>query len=463
MPKEDGPGSASGQRQYFQLHEQRGHREEAELLEPGERERQQDEMHVRLGAAKLVGYLREQESGTLQVETSSIYGVALALPQIGRSCGWPRAFVNISIRAYLTLIINFVLQLWVIYLINKEELVMNKFAGRMYTCDFAAKLSHCPDGAGCVGPDGTKYTPSRLYDFGTWATRNYVRDALRSLFPDMREEIDSQVDPGEFGVEDTYCRFICVLIFVMSLTAEFNFIVDGFRMMTNLPTKAESWVCYEVPKWAEKNRVKSVHGWTELDLVKIRIAGMPMSWKVINLVIVYLPKAFLWLCILLAGTSCLLNTSGIDDMLVNSTALGFVLNIDELVYMTMTDSLAKTLLEKLESYPLYDVARHEEMDDEQALHAHHENENNATVRQKFRSMCRIIPGNAVVCFILWVGVIAEYYHANCEQTSDGTWVSKEMHLPRSVAVGLSQALFPSMFAIDSEEAPYWSMPPESGE
>jgi len=417
-----------------------------------------DDSDVKLGAAKLCSYLREQEAGALHVETGSVYGVVVALPQISRSCGWPRGLTFVCVRGYFALFVNLVLQGWLIYLIRMESMVFDKYSGKMFVCDFGANLANCPDGDGCVGPDGTKYTPSRLYDYGAWSTRNYVRDSLYALFPDKHAEIEKNVDPGEFGMENPYCRLLCVFIFIMSLTSELERIIEGIWLMLAIPNKAEPWVRYEKPSWADKEHVKLVHGWTELDMVKIKIAGMPLHWKIINVLLVLLPKSFLWLNILKAGTSLLMDTGCIDDIIINSTALGFVLCIDELVFTTLTNTQTTTILNKLEDFPLFSVDQHENMEDHEAISNHEENEKSASLMKKLKSMTRMVPLNAIICSFTWVCAIMWYYTEHCTQTSDGTWVSKDIHVPRIVTLTWGQVFFPSIFSIPTEKDPAWSMP-----
>ena len=43
----------------------------------------------------------------------------------------------------------------------------------------------------------------RMYNWGVWTTRIFVRDSFKSLFPDRSEEIEAKIDPGEYGVERT--------------------------------------------------------------------------------------------------------------------------------------------------------------------------------------------------------------------------------------------------------------------
>jgi len=259
-------------------------------------------------------------------------------------------------------------------------------------------------------------------------------------------------------MEHPYCRYICVLIFVMSLTSEFNLIVQGFWLMIAIPSKNESWVRYERPTWADKDHVKNVHGWTELDLVKIKIAGMSLQWKIINVLVVLVPKVFLWFSILGAGTVLLMNTACIDDIIINSTALGFVLCMDELVFATFGTSQARTILGKLEDYPLFSVDHHEGLEDHEVLLHHDQNENNATLFQKLRSVSRILPFNAIICASIWVSAMVWYYHEHCIRSSDGTWISKDIRVPRTVILTWGQAFFPSMFPVPKEDEPCWSMP-----
>ncbi|CAL1163525.1 unnamed protein product [Cladocopium goreaui] len=45
---------------------------------------------------------------------------------------------------------------------------------------------------------GTTYSMPRLYSFPIWSTRVFVRDSLKAVFPDLADQIDAKVDPGEY-------------------------------------------------------------------------------------------------------------------------------------------------------------------------------------------------------------------------------------------------------------------------
>ena len=42
-----------------------------------------------------------------------------------------------------------------------------------------------------------------------------------ALFPQMQDEIDKNVDPGEYGVESYWCRLVCIFIFVTAILDDF--------------------------------------------------------------------------------------------------------------------------------------------------------------------------------------------------------------------------------------------------
>lgn len=413
------------------------------------------DLSVRLGAAKLLSLLRGRDKGCLEVEADSVYGAALAVPQIARSCGWTWELVGLCARNYFCLALNVVLQGYILYLINAEELIFDKFSGQMYMCNMGANLRQCPDAAGCVGPSGTRYTPERLYNFQSWVNRNFVRDSMAAIFPEKKNDIYEQIDPGEFGVESSECRWVCTFLFVLTLMEELTGVVSVARVLLLVPTQAEPWVYYEVPQWADKKHVKAVHSWTELDLVKIEVAGMPLHWKLVNWVFVFLPKVTLWLMTLLAGTTFLMETSGIDSIIVNSTALGFILSIDEVLFSSLSNPMGLHMMERLEARPLYDLSEEDEAEDEHVVRRHTESRSGI-----LDCVLTMIPLKLVVVIGVWSFAMANYYLSNCEQSADGTWVSKRLYLPQTITLTVLQAFAPRWFPIDESKDPVWSMPAE---
>ncbi|CAK9024303.1 unnamed protein product, partial [Durusdinium trenchii] len=166
-----------------------------------------DEDLPKVAASKAISVLKKMEhDGFCSIEADSVYGAAVAMPQIARSCGWPGSLISVVIRVYFFTMLNFLMQGFLLSMIGEEQLMMYPFAGQMHLCDFGASIKECPDAPNCKGPMGTTYSMPRLYSFPIWSTRVFVKDSLKAIFPDLAEEIDAKVDPGEYGLESYHCR-----------------------------------------------------------------------------------------------------------------------------------------------------------------------------------------------------------------------------------------------------------------
>merc|ERR550534_1931944 len=374
------------------------------------------------------------------------------MPQISRSCGWPWDLLGLCVRNYVCLGLNIILQGYILYLLNEEELIFNKLAGRMYMCSMGEDLKNCPDGPGCIGPLGTRYTPSRVYDWGTWSTRVFARDALTLLFPDRKEEIMERIDPGEFGMEDSACRLVCTFLFALTLMGELDGVLSMLKVLIFAPTGAQSWVHYEGPAWADRSYAKAVHGWGELDLVKIEVSGIPLGWKAVNFCCVFAPKVILWIMILLAGTTFLMETSSIDSIIVNSTALGFILSIDELLFSSLSTPMSLHMMERLQFTSLFDTSAEEELEDDLVLGWHEELK---SIVSPWLCITNLIPGKLLLVVIVWFLALAGYFSANCEPSEDGTWVSQRVYAPRDTSLSVCEAFLPSLFPVEHEADPVW--------
>merc|ERR1719460_1053700 len=122
------------------------------------------------------------------------------MPQIARSARWPKSLIALTMRAYLFVLLNYIVQTFFVYYIYDSQTNMNPFGGQMHLCDFGAHVSHCPDGRDCYGPGGKFIeNPGSIYPYDIWNTRKFLRDSLITVFPHLSAEIASEVDPGEYG------------------------------------------------------------------------------------------------------------------------------------------------------------------------------------------------------------------------------------------------------------------------
>eukprot|EP00928_Gymnodinium_smaydae_P049653 TRINITY_DN33342_c0_g1_i1.p1 TRINITY_DN33342_c0_g1~~TRINITY_DN33342_c0_g1_i1.p1 ORF type:complete len:470 (-),score=74.22 TRINITY_DN33342_c0_g1_i1:91-1500(-) len=387
-----------------------------------------EEVSACVGISKAIEILSLVETtGHCAVEKRSVYGAAVAIPQIARSCYWPKTMSVLTLRCYLFLTINYFVQTLFVYYIYDSQTNMNPFGGQMHLCDFAAHIDTCPDGANCHGPGGGKIVdPGSLYPYDIWNTRKFVHDSFVALFPEKQDKIDSVVDPGEYGMESFYCRLLCIFVFMVSIADEFQTILDFFRLLYYLPSAPGLWVRYEIPSWADKQHVKDVHGIGELDFVHFQVNGMPLKWKIVNFFSLMLPKIFIWRGLSMAGVQFIMETAGMVDQVINTTALSFVFTLDELILDRLTTKATRHIMENLEDYALYDSSAHEDETEQEALNRYYSNEMNWRFGAEHYWL---LPRRLFWSLSLMTVFLGEYYYHNCHMSPDGSWVSNDMYLP----------------------------------
>lgn len=403
---------------------------------------------ARLAAATLFGIMGNNDP--CKVETGSVYGPAIVMPQFARSAGWEKRITELALRSLLFVVVNILIQGCILSLFSKEQVVFDRFAGRMALCDFGADMVDCPDHPGCTGPGGESYSPLKRYSFAQWMNRNFVKESLLSVFPEKADEIHDKIDPGEYGVESTVCRLFCCFLYMMALTKDALQIYELCRLLYHVPTRAEFWLYYENPPGSLEPEM-AANKILRLEQVKLRIAGMPFFWKMFNIVFIMLPKMLFWFMTADLGIAFLMNTSDITDSIVNSMALAFILSIDELIFETATAGRTKYMMESLEPFHVHKLAAEKEASEDSIV---------AEEQRHQRSICchDFFPHRLVLVFALTFLFLGAYYHTRCERIDDGTWISKNMFLPKSLRYSFLTAYFPFLYPLEVESEPYWTMP-----
>lgn len=412
----------------------------------------QADLKIRLGMAKTIDVLGGMEkAGACKIEQGSVYGAAIAVPQIARSAGYPTSMLALAFRAYLFVLLNYFAQTLFVYYIYDSQTNMNPFGGQMHLCDFAAHISNCPDAPGCDGPGGEQIAdPGALYPFDIWITRKLFRDSMLILFPDRKSDILNNVDPGEYGLESYYCRWLCIFIFVLQIADEFQNIRDLVHTLWKLPSEGEPWIEYNPP-------AKDAHGHDELDYVTFRVAGIPRGWKVWNILFVLMPRIFIWRMLTMAGVHFLMETAAMVDQIVNTTALSFVLTTDELILERLATKATRHIMEGVKARELFDDSHLVGASDQETLDRYYLQE---------LSFCHsgytfpLFPKRLFWTILLMALFVIEYYVHNCVYTEDGALVSKDVFLPVSAHMDL-WCFFNKFFSISTEkhvEEPFWSMP-----
>jgi len=377
----------------------------------------------------------------------------MLMSQVARTAGWDKATTSFAFTSAILLFLNIFVQAFLLKMMAKEENIMDAYAGQMYLCNFGAKGADCP-GPGCIGPYGTEITGPRLYDWTSISIRTFVKQTLMTVLPEKAAEIDAAVDPGEYGVESHECRILCCIVFMISCMGELVSIYKIALLLYKIPTADEPWM---VPKESESDAPKMGN----MEEIEVKIAGMPLIWKVINMVCIVLPKIVLWKLTAETGIEVLMETSNITDAITNSVGLTFILSIDELVGEALLEEEIQEFLDLCQDFPLYDTEKVKELStltDDEILQKYQETQRGCRawsvwdVLELFpRRLFEALMGTALFVFL--------YYNTHCiaNDEDEGNLVSKPIHTPVSMSFSWLNALLPNVFP--PEQGTFsWEMP-----
>ncbi|CAE7236664.1 CYB2 [Symbiodinium natans] len=421
------------------------------------------EYRARVTAAKVMGHLKAKEPSQVHLD-QSLYGTAFVLPQLARSAGWPKELTVLVIKSYFLLLINYLAQFAILYMIAKEEMIWDLFSGQMFLCDFGTDSPSCPDGPNCIGPGGTVFTSMRYYSWSQWISRTFARDAMRAVFPEKAAEIGMYVDPGEYGVESKTCRILCCMLFIVSVLDDVVGTFNMGRVLVDIPTQPDLWLDYQplTEGWASKDHLKAITGKSEIDFVKLKIAGMPLFWKIVNVVIILLPKMVLWKVTAQAGICFLMETQGIENVVVNAVGLSFILQIDELICIELMPWSASQILKKLEVHllgELRDIDTLDHLSDEELFAKNQEQIDNSW---SVNDIYDLIPMKMVAAIAISSLFIWHYYVFHCVRNEAGGTVSHPMALPKNTNLPLLSAFLLEFVGFEHEDTNFWTMPSVPG-
>uniref|UniRef100_A0A6V0EZF1 Uncharacterized protein n=1 Tax=Zooxanthella nutricula TaxID=1333877 RepID=A0A6V0EZF1_9DINO len=402
-------------------------------------------------AAYLIGGLALRRGGSIPIETSSAYGAAILMPQLARTAKWPTYLTILSVRSFVFLVWNGMIQLGMLYCVMREQEVQHSFAGMMFLCNF---------GAGVTGPEATTITPARTYPFGQLQTRGFFRDALRDLFPDKVDQVHAQVDVGEYALESYVARWMCCYLFVLITTAELVLIAKMVRLLWSVPSRAEPW--FSRVKDDNEGDDQNSKDW--LDQVSIRVAGIPMTWKVIYFVCILAPKCVIWKVLNQVGITFLMETSTIEDLIINCLGLAFILNIDETIFQVLMTTSVREILGRCEPYEQFTHWPAGSDPGWEARAGPEEAKNYAARASSDISLyLSMVPWKMLVSIVVALIFIGDYYHRHCTVV-DGVLVSRTRYVPGpdGQRPSLFEMLVPEIFyGLHEGKIPFWSMPRHS--
>ncbi|OLP86737.1 E3 ubiquitin-protein ligase arkadia [Symbiodinium microadriaticum] len=416
---------------------------------------------AKIGASKALRILDKMQDrcwcvtgadhGELCIQNDSVYGAAVVLPQVARSCEWPGTLIAAVSRTFFYTFLNFALQAFLLSMIAEEQHFWYPFAGQMHLCNYGASMQDCPGAPNCVGPGGTALSYPRLYDYDIWSTRTFLKQSMQAVLHLAPESID-HVDAGEYGMENFNCRCLCIFLFMLAVVDDLEDNINLTRTLAMVPTSNASWIVFDVPDWGSKEDVKAMHDSEEKDFIHYEVSGMPLHWKLFNACFILLPKILLWLALVRSGVHYLMETAGIVDVVVNAMALTFVLQVDEIVFQRLCSTVTKDIMSKLEPRAMYDLDEVDKESDAEALAYFNEVE----LRRGWKSVLfQIFPMRMFIIILCQCLFLLDYYMSNCEKLKDGSWVSKDMHLP----VDMTYSPLSLMFGmLREQDTAFWTMP-----
>eukprot|EP00930_Biecheleria_cincta_P041346 TRINITY_DN28331_c0_g1_i1.p1 TRINITY_DN28331_c0_g1~~TRINITY_DN28331_c0_g1_i1.p1 ORF type:complete len:453 (+),score=75.90 TRINITY_DN28331_c0_g1_i1:47-1405(+) len=406
----------------------------------------------KVAKAKVMGLCVLMEKGCCFVEKRSIYGAVILMPQLARSMEWPGILTFEAIRSHVLLALDLILQLFIVMMVSKHENVMNGFSGQMFLCDLGAGCTDntANSGPACTGPAGTDITPGRTYSFDIWNARQFVKSSLLAVFPGQADVINKNVDPGEYAMESYSCRWLCCLLFMMSMMQELQYIVDMAYLVYWVPSADESWVHFKHEDAGEEQNGGSA--W--YDDVELTIAGMPRKWKISIILFVLCPKILIWQFTCRTGTVFLMESAAIDDLIVNSVALTFILTLSETICETLTSEITHDMLSRCKDFPLFDEKTEQNLTDDEIVqkYTHPEEMRPLTVLDFVKSL---LPLKMIGVLVLTVLFVLDYYRSHCTYHSGLVFLPNPLYIAKTSQYSILNFFFPSWFPLEREEGAEW--------
>jgi len=214
-------------------------------------------------------------------------------------------------------------------------------------------------------------------------------------------------------------------VFVLGLFGDLNRTLEMCSLIYHVPTEAQNWMTYEVPDLHEK--LQRDTNWSELNQLKFKVCGMPLLWKFLNVMLVAIPKVYIWLLTVDIGVTFLMETAKIEDMIINSVALAFILSIDELIFDSLMPTMARYVMDQIQDFKRSDSTKKSYWAKD-ALNVHKADRHWNAFNPRFYS--RAFPVRLFSIGAITGLFITKYYVESCRQRPDGSLVAKDVFLPR---------------------------------
>jgi hypothetical protein len=189
-------------------------------------------------------------------------------------------------------------------------------------------------GPSCCTPE--EFDESIGMIFNLWATINQmyiplvVNFAIQGMLLYYFKKITDGYEPE--CPSDSWLRFICLAIFIAFVSQDMSETYKMFLWVVNMKTSRQ----HEEIKVAV-----SSSGETTL------VSGLTLYMKIFNIVVIVLPKLVIGILILVIGCPFLAKSETDEDLLLNTLAAYFIVEIDEYMYTIFDNYFIKNALDQV--------------------------------------------------------------------------------------------------------------------
>merc|ERR1712232_1552102 len=116
-------------------------------------------------------------------------------------------------------------------------------------------------------------------------------------------------------------------------------------------------------------------------------------------------------------------------MIINAVALAFIVSLDELISTTLFSDAAKHMMDKLEAEPLHDSTEEDSLTMRDAWDTNQSHREWSMFSLKLYQL--IFPVRLFSMLAVTTFFIMKYYAEHCIYKPDGSYVAKDLRLPKS--------------------------------
>jgi len=160
----------------------------------------------------------------------------------------------------------------------------------------------------------------------------------------------------------------------------------------------------------------------------------------------------------MGGIMFIMETAQMVVLILNSIALAFILDIDEVVMSRLSTKATLHIMEHLHDYELFDLSEEEKETEEHALEHFAKEEANWNIFNP-KVQFLLLPKRLLIMIAILSLVDIAYFLRHCSHQNDGSWISKPVRRPIFLRYNPLRLALPGVFGDQPlEKDAAWEMP-----